>query len=82
MNAIALTSLGLSASLLGGIICDKNEKEKKYLTHSRVLMLGNFLSIPLIGIACWTSNFYVAMFAFACKIFVSGCNVAPALTMM
>ena len=45
-------------------------------------MLANYLSIPLIGIACWTQNFYIAMLAFSAKIFVSGCNVAPTLTMM
>lgn len=82
MNAIALTSLGLTSTLLGGIICDKSEKEKKYRKHSWILMLANYLSIPLIGIACWTSNFYIAMLAVSAKIFVSGCNVAPTLTMM
>jgi len=34
LNAIALTSLGLTSTLLGGIICDRSEKEKKYRKHS------------------------------------------------
>lgn len=81
LNAIALTLCGFSSSLLGGIICDKFEK-KSYMTKAHIVMAGNFLSIPLILLACLTSNFYVALLAFACKILVSGSYYAPAITMM
>ena len=45
-------------------------------------MVGNVLSIPLVALAVWTQSFYVAMMAFALKIFVSGSYYAPAITMM
>jgi MFS family permease len=81
LNAIALISCGISSSLLGGIISDKYEK-KSYMTKARIIMLGNALSIPLVAFACFTQSFYLAMIAFALKIFVSGSYYAPAITMM
>lgn len=81
LNAIALTFLGFSSSLLGGMICDKYEK-KFPMIKSRVLMGGNILAIPLIAFACWTSNFYLAMASFAAMIFACGSYYAPAVTMM
>jgi len=81
LNAIALIFLGFSSSLLGGIICDKYEK-KIPMIKAYTLMFGNFMAIPLIGLACWTSNFYIAMSAFAAMIFACGSYYAPAVTMM
>lgn len=45
-------------------------------------MTGNFLAVPLCILACLSSNFWVAIVAFALKILVSGSYFAPALTMM
>jgi MFS family permease len=81
LNAIALICCGISSSLLGGIISDKYEK-KSYMTKANIIMAGNVLSIPLVALAVWTQSFYVAMAAFAMKIFVSGSYYAPAITMM
>lgn len=81
LNAISLTTLGLTSAILGGMISDKYEK-KDYLIKSKILMFGNFMALPLIGLACWTTNFYVAMAAFAAMIFCNGSYLAPAITMM
>lgn len=81
LNAIALIGCGISSSILGGIISDKYEK-KSYMTKSNIIMAGNCLSIPLVAIAVFSQNFYLALLAFALKIFVSGSYHAPAITMM
>ena len=81
LNAAALTVLGISSSIIGGIISDKFEK-RSYMTKSSVIMFGNILSIPLTAIACFCGNFWLAMSLFAAKIFVSGSYLAPAITMM
>jgi len=81
LNAIALTCLGFSSSLLGGMICDKYEK-KFPMIKSKILIYGNTIAIPLIAFACWTSNFYLAMAAFAATIFATGSYFAPGVTMM
>ena len=81
LNAIALISCGVSSGLLGGILSDKYEK-KSYMTKANIIMAGNFLSIPLVALAVFSSNFYLAMLAFTLKIFVSGSYMAPAITMM
>ena len=81
LNAMALVGCGISSSILGGIISDKYEK-KSYMTKANIIMAGNVLSIPLVAIAVFSSNFYLALSAFALKIFVSGSYQAPAITMM
>lgn len=81
INAAALTLFGFSSSIVGGIISDKYGK-KSYMTNSLIVMTGNFLAVPLILLACLTSNFWIAIVAFALKILVSGSYFAPALTMM
>jgi len=81
LNAIALTFLGFSSALLGGMVCDKYEK-KIPMIKAKVLIGGNILAIPLIALSCWTTNFYVAMAAFAAMIFACGSYYAPAVTMM
>ena len=53
LNAIALTVLGFSSALLGGMICDKYE-ERNPMIKAQVLMAGNLATIPLTAIACWT----------------------------
>jgi hypothetical protein len=50
------------------------------MTNANIIMAGNVLSIPLVALAVWTQSFYVAVAAFAMKIFVSGSYYAPALT--
>ena len=52
------------------------------MTKAYIVMAGNFLAVPLVALACLSSNFYVAMAAFALKILVSGSYFAPAITMM
>lgn len=81
INAAALVLCGFSSSLIGGIISDKFEK-KSYMTKSNLIMTGHFLAVPLTAIACFTSNFWLAIACFAMKIFVSGSYYAPAITMM
>ena len=81
INAAALTIFGFSSSLIGGILSDKFEK-RSYLTKSRIIMGGHFLAVPLTALACYTSNFWLAIACFAAKIFVSGSYYAPAITMM
>jgi len=81
LNAIALTVLGFSSALLGGMICDKYE-ERNPMIKAQVLMAGNLATIPLTAIACWTQSFYVAMVAFAAIPFACGSQYAPAITMM
>lgn len=81
LNAIALTTLGFSSSVLGGWICDRWEKRFPMI-KSWVPIIGNFVAVPMVALACWTSNFYLAMFAFAVKIFATGNYYAPAVTMM
>lgn len=53
VNAISLTFLGFSSALLGGMICDKYEK-KIPMIKAKLLMAGNFISLPLIAFSCWT----------------------------
>jgi hypothetical protein len=81
INAAALTIFGFSSSLIGGILSDKFEK-KSYMTKSRIIMGGHFLAVPLTALACYTSNFWLAIACFAAKIFFSGSYYAPAITMM
>lgn len=81
LNAAALTLFGFSSSLIGGIISDKFEK-RSYMTKANIVMLGNFIAVPLTGIACFAGNFYLAMACFALKILVSGSYFSPAITMM
>ena len=81
LNAAALTCFGFSSSLIGGIISDKFEK-KSYMTKANIVMAGNFIAVPLCGIACFAGNFYLAMACFALKILVSGSYFSPAITMM
>ena len=81
LNAIALTTCGFSSALLGGIISDRYEK-KSYMTKAWIVMIGNFLSVPLVAFACYTQSFYLALLAFTAKIFISGSYYAPAITMM
>jgi len=45
-------------------------------------MFGNFLSIPLTAICCFTGNFWLAISSFALKILVSAGHFPPAVTMM
>ena len=52
------------------------------MTKAKIVVAGNILAIPLIAVACLSSNFWLAMTAFALKIAVSGSYLAPAITMM
>ncbi len=81
INAMSLTIFGFASSLLGGILIDKFEN-KSYMTGASVIMLGNTLSVPLILIAAFTQNFWLAMACFSLKVLVSGCYLSPAITMI
>ena len=81
LNAAALTCFGFSSSLIGGILSDKFEK-RSYMTKANIVMAGNFIAVPLTGMACFAGNFYLAMACFALKILVSGSYFSPAITMM
>ena len=81
LNAAALTVFGFSSALLGGIVSDKFEKRSKMM-KAYIVMAGNFIAVPLVAVATLSSNFYLAMAAFAFKILVSGSYFAPAITMM
>lgn len=82
INAGIYTFLGFSSNILGGLISDFYERKKSYMAKANICMFGAYLAIPLTAVACFTSNFYLAIAAFAAKIFVSGGHFAPAVTMM
>ena len=71
LNALALSLMGISSAIFGGIISDKFE-EKNPMIKAQVLMAGNLLAIPLVAIASWTNSFYVAMLAFSAIPFACG----------
>lgn len=82
INAGIYTFLGFSSNILGGLISDFYERKKSYMAKANICMFGAYAAIPLTAIACFTSNFYLAIFAFALKILFSGGHFAPAVTMM
>ena len=81
INALALTIFGFSSSLIGGILGDVLEK-KTMLIKSLIIIFGNTMATPLLGVAVFTSNFWLAIICAALMILVSGAYYGPAVTMM
>ena len=82
LNAFIYTVLGFASNMLGGLVSDYYEKKKNYRAKARICVFGNLMAIPLMGAACLSGNFWVAMICFALKILVSGGHFAPSVTMM
>jgi MFS family permease len=82
INAGIYTLLGFSSNIIGALLSDYFESKKSYMAKANICMIGNFLSIPLAAICCFTGNFWLAITAFALKILVSAGHFPPAVTMM
>jgi len=52
------------------------------MAKANICMIGNWLSIPLAAVCCFSGNFWLAISAFALKILVSAGHFPPAVTMM
>lgn len=82
LNAAALTICGLIASLAGGILADKLEKNS-YWSKAWICIIGCVLSVPLIALGTLqTNNFYLSVLCYALKVLVSGTYSGPAITMI
>jgi MFS family permease len=82
LNALALSICGMTASLGGGIIADKFEKNS-YWTKALLCISGCALSVPLIALGTLsTGNFYLSVLCYALKVLVSGTYSGPAITMI
>uniref|UniRef100_A0A7S3CMT4 Major facilitator superfamily (MFS) profile domain-containing protein n=1 Tax=Strombidium rassoulzadegani TaxID=1082188 RepID=A0A7S3CMT4_9SPIT len=81
LNAAALTLFGFSSSIIGGIICDKF-RSKSFMTESLVVIIGHCLCVPMIAIGAFSTNFWCSLAFFSLNVLVSGCYLAPAVTMM
>ena len=82
LNAIALTTCGMAASLCGGIMADRLEK-KSYMAKAWICLISCALSIPLMAVCTLqTSNFYLSVLCYALKVLVSGTYSGPAITMI
>ena len=81
-NALILSVLGLSSSILGGILSDRFEK-KSLMAKAYICMFGSALAFPLIGmLSMGNLNFWWAISLLAIKVFVSSCWTSPTVTMM
>lgn len=82
LNAGALTVMGLTASLLGGMMADRFGK-KNYLAKATICATGCALSVPLIALGTLqTSSFYLSIACYAFKVLCSGTYSGPAITMI
>lgn len=82
LNAGALTVMGLTASLMGGMMADKYGK-KHFMAKSMICATGCALSVPLIAIGTLqTNSFYLSIVCYALKVLCSGTYSGPAITMI
>lgn len=82
LNAAALSICGFVASLAGGIMADKFEKNS-YMSKAYICISGCILSVPLIALGTLTTgNFYLSVLCYALKVLVSGTYSGPAITMI
>jgi nitrate/nitrite transporter NarK len=82
LNAVALSICGFIASLAGGILADRLEKNS-YMSKAWICIIGCVLSVPLIAIGTLqTGNFYLSVLCYALKVLVSGTYSGPAITMI
>jgi hypothetical protein len=81
-NALILSVLGLSSSILGGILSDGLE-HRSLMAKAYICLLGSAISFPLIGLLTMGNlNFWGAISLLALKVFVSSCWTSPTVTMM
>ena len=81
ITALSLSIFGFLSSLVLGVISDRWEK-KTYMMKSLVVIMGNTIATPLLGVAVLTQNFWLAVTCSALMPMVSGAYFGPAITMM